>query len=390
MTPRPRTRAYEYIDELLRRFVSAHGRLPTLDTIQSHLAAAPRNLNSSFTTIRRGLDAWAASDEGAALLLAAKTRIAAIEAGGVGAGAQALEVGATAHTQSPGTAVTPSPSPLAPSALFLTWEAELRATVAKEISAQEAARAQVEIDRANADRDAAIANSSRTVQNAEQIRLHAEAKSDREVGEARATVVAMQSSFDRLAATHAVALASLESEANASAQVWAQKEVALVTAAAKERETALTTQNAMLAKIVEEGSETIAALQAQMLSREERAAEQFRGQSQHHGQQIADYKTRIDGLEKVLLAERRRADGAEGSVVAQAVSLLTDELRKQNARAEATVAIIVLNSKATLNEVRQMRDEAKTVADQTATRVVEAAIDRLSPQIGAASVEKKT
>ncbi len=108
-------------------------------------------------------------------------------------------------------------------------------------------------DRANADRDAAIANSSRTVQNAEQIRLHAEAKRDGEVGEARATVVAMQASFDRLAAAHAVALASLESEANASAQAWAQNEVALVTAAAKEHEAALTTQNAMLAKIVEEG-----------------------------------------------------------------------------------------------------------------------------------------
>ena len=323
-------------------------------------------------------------------MLAAKTRISAIEAGGAGAGAQALEVGATAHTQSPDTAVTTSPSTLAPSALFLTWEAELRATVAKEISAKESARAQVEIDRANADRDAAIANASRIVQNAEQIRLHAEAKSDREVGEARATVIVMQASFDRLAAAHAVALTSLASEANAFAQAWAQKEVALVTAAAKERETALTTQNAMLAKIVEEGSETIAALQAQMLSREERAAEQFRGQSHHHGQQIADYKTRIDGLEKAMLAERRRADGAEGSVVAQAVSLLTDELRKQSARAVATVAIVELNSKATLNEVRQMRDEAKTVADQTATTVVEAAIDRLTRQIVSAAVKKKT
>ena len=209
------------------------------------------------------------------------------------------------------------------------------------------------------------------------------------MGEARATVVAMQASFDRLAAAHAMALASLESEANASAQVWAKKEVALVTVAAKERETALTTQNAMLAKIVEEGSETIAALQAQMLSREERAAEQFRGQSRHHGQQIADYKTRIDGLEKALLDERRRADGAEGSVVAQAVSLLTDELRKQSARAEATVAIIELNSKATLNEVRQMRDEAKTVAVQDATIVVEAALDRLTRHIGVADVKKK-
>ena len=390
MIPRPRTRAYEYIDEYLRRYVSAHGRLPTLDTIQSHLAAAPRNLNSSFTTIRRGLDGWAASDEGSALLLASKTRIAAIEAGGVGAGAQALEVGVTAQTQSPGTAVITSPSTLAPSALFLTWEAELRGTVAKEISAKEAARAQVEIDRANADRDAAIANANRTVQNAEQIQLHAEAKSDREVGEARATVDAMQASFDRLAASQALALASLETEANAFAQAWAKKEVALVTAAAKERETALTTQNAMLAKIVEEGSETIAAVEAQMLSREERAAEQFRGQSQHHGQQIADYKTRIDGLEKALLAERRRADGAEGSVVAQAVSLLTEELRKQSARAEATVAIVELNSKATLNEVRQMRDEAKTVADQTATSVVEAAMDRLTRQIGATVAKTKT
>ena len=66
-------------------------------------------------------------------------------------------------------------------------------------------------------------------------------------------MVAMQASFDRLAAAHAVALASLESEANASAQAWAQNEVALVTAAAKEHEAALTTQNAMLAKIVEEG-----------------------------------------------------------------------------------------------------------------------------------------
>ena len=390
MTSRPRTRAYEYIDEYLRRYVSAHGRLPTLDSIQSHLAAAPRNLNSSFTTIRRGLDAWEASDEGSALLLAAKTRIAAIEAGGVGAGAQAFELGATAHTQSPGTAVTTSSSHLAPSALFLTWEAELRATVAKEISAKEAARAQVEIDRANADRDAAIANASRAVQNAEQLRLHAEAKSDREVGEARATVVAMQASFERLAAAHAVSLCNLEFEANACAQVWAQKEVQLVTTAAQERETAQTTQNAMLAKIVEERGEAIAALEAQMFSREERAAEQFRGQSQHHDQQIADYKTRIDGLEKALLAERRRADGAEGSVVAQAVSLLTDELRKQSARAEATIAIIELHSKATLNEVRQMRDEAKTVAEQTATRVVEAAIDRATRQIGAAGVKKKT
>ena len=82
------------------------------------------------------------------------------------------------------------------------------------------------------------------------------------MGEARATVVAMQTGFDGLAAAHAVAL---------------------VTAAAKERETALTTQNAMLAKIVEEGSEAITALEAQMLSREARAAEQFRHQSQHHG-----------------------------------------------------------------------------------------------------------
>lgn len=388
MTPRPRTRAYEYIDEFLRRYVSAHGRLPTLDTIQSHLAAAPRNLNSSFTTIRRGLDAWAESAEGTTLLLAAKTRIAAIEAGGVGEGAQVAEVGATATTLSPSRAVATSPSLLAPSALFLTWETELRATVAKEISAKEAARAQVEIDRANADRDAAIANCSRTVQNAEQIRLHAEAKSDREVGEARATVVAMQASFDRLAAAHAVALASLESEANAAAQAWAQKEVALFTAATKERETALNTQNAMLAKIVEERGEAIAALEAQMLSSEERSAEQFRGQSHHHGQQIADYKTRIDCLEKALLAERRRADGAEGSVVAQAVSLLTDELRKQSARAEATVAIVELNSKATLNEVRRMRDEAKTVAYQTATSLVEAAIDHVTRKIGA-GVEKQ-
>ena len=108
--------------------------------------------------------------------------------------------------------------------------------------------------------------------------------SDRAVGKARATVVAMQTGFDRLAAAHAVALASLESEANASAQVWAQKEVALVTPAAKERDTALTTQNAMLAKMVEEGGEAITALEAQLLSREARAAEQFRGQSQHHGQ----------------------------------------------------------------------------------------------------------
>ena len=261
--------------------------------------------------------------------------------------------------------------------------------MAKEIFAKEAARAQVEIDRSHADRDAAIADASRTAQNAEQIRLQAEAKSDREVGEALATVVAMQASFDRLAAAHAVALASLASEANAFAQAWAQKEVALTTAAASERETALTTQNAMLAKIVEERGEAIAALDAQMLSREGRAAEQFRGQSQHHGQQIADYKTRIDGLEKALLAERRRADGAEGSVVAQAVSLLTEELRKQSARAEATVAIVELNSKATLNEVRQMRDEAKTVSDQTATKVVEAAIDRLTRQIGAVRVKSK-
>jgi len=95
-------------------------------------------------------------------------------------------------------------------------------------------------------------------------------------------------------------------------------------------------------------------------------------------------------LEKALLAERRRADGAEGSVVAQAVSLLTDELRKQSARAEATVAIVELNSKATLNEVRQMRDEAETVADQTATSVVEAAIDRWTLQLGVTSVETKT
>ncbi len=323
-------------------------------------------------------------------MLAAKARIAALEAGDVGAGVQALEVRATAHTQSSGMAVTASSTPLAPSALFLTWEAELRATVAKEISAKETARAQVEIDRANADRDAAIANASRIVQNAEQIRLHAEAKSDREVGEARATVVAMQASFDRLAAAQALALASLETEANASAQAWAQKEVALVTVSTKEREAALTTQNAMLAKIVEERGEAIAALEAQMLSREERAAEQFRGQSQHHGQQIADYKTRFDGLEKALLAERRRADGAEGSVVAQAVSLLTDELRKQSARAEATVSIVELNSKATLIEVRQMRDEAKTVADQTATGVVEAAMERLTRQISAAGVKKRT
>ena len=110
----------------------------------------------------------------------------------------------------------------------------------------------------------------------------------------------------------------------------------------------------------------------------------------HQNRQIADYKTRIDGLEKALLAERRRAEGAEGSVVAQAVSLLTDELRKQSARAEATIAIIELNSKATLNEVRQMRDEAKTVAEQTATSVVEVAIDRLTRQIDAAGVKKKT
>ena len=110
----------------------------------------------------------------------------------------------------------------------------------------------------------------------------------------------------------------------------------------------------------------------------------------HQDRQIADYKTRIDGLEKALLAERRRADGAESSAVAQAVSLLTDELRKQSSRAEATVAIIELNSKATVNEVRQMRDEAKTVAEQTATRVVEAAIDRLTRQIGAAGAKKKT
>ena len=77
-------------------------------------------------------------------------------------------------------------------------------------------------------------------------------------------------------------------------------------------------------------------------------------------------------------------------VVAQAVSLLTDELRKQSTRAEATVAIVELNSKATLNEVRQMRDEAKTVDDQTATSVVEAAIDRLTLLLGAARVETKT
>ena len=48
-----------------------------------------------------------------------------------------------------------------------------------------------------------------------------------------------------------------------------------------------------------------------------------------------------------------------------------------------------LNSKATLNEVRQMRDEAKTVADQTATSVVEAALDRLTRQISATGVEKE-
>ena len=110
----------------------------------------------------------------------------------------------------------------------------------------------------------------------------------------------------------------------------------------------------------------------------------------HQDRQIADYKTRIDGLEKALLAERRRADGAEGSVVAQAVSLLTDELRKQSSRAEATVAIIELNSKATLSEVRHTGDEAKTVAKHTATSVVEVAIVRLMPQIGAAGVKKKT
>ena len=200
----------------------------------------------------------------------------------------------------------------------------------------------------------------------------------------------VQSRDERLAAAHAVSLSSFESEANAFGQAWAQKEVALVTTGAQEREAALTTQNAMLAKIVEERVEAIATLEAQMLSREKRAADQFRGQSQYHGQQIADYKTRIDGLEKALLAERRRADGAEGSVVAQAVSLLTDELRKQSSRAEATVAIIELKSKATLNEVRQMRDEAKTVAVQNATSVVEAAIDRLTRQIGAAGVKKKT
>ncbi len=131
-------------------------------------------------------------------------------------------------------------------------------------------------------------------------------------------------------------------------------------------------------------------LQAQMLATEERAAEHFRGQSQHHGQQIADYKTRIDGFEEALLAERRRADGSEGSVVAQAVSLLTDELRKQSARAEANVAIVELNSKATLNEARQMRDEAKTVADQTATSVVEAAIVRLTREISTVRVKTKT
>ncbi|MEO7252948.1 MAG: hypothetical protein ABIZ64_01780 [Casimicrobium sp.] len=37
---------------------------------------------------------------------------------------------------------------------------------------------------------------------------------------------------------------------------------------------------------------------------EERSADQFRGQSHHRCQQIADYKTRIDGVEKALLAER--------------------------------------------------------------------------------------
>ncbi|MEO7278621.1 MAG: hypothetical protein ABIZ64_01775 [Casimicrobium sp.] len=43
-----------------------------------------------------------------------------------------------------------------------------------------------------------------------------------------------------------------------------------------------------------------------------------------------------------------------------------------------------------LNEVRQMRDEAKTVADQTATSVAEAAIDRLTRQISAVRVKTKT
>jgi hypothetical protein len=402
MTPmrtraRARTPAYDYINEFLRRYVAAHASVPTIEAVRTYLSAPPRNLNSSITTIRKALDIWQDSEEGRDLILTSRSRMRSLEQG------VADDPSGIAFASGSGSAATVTPTSVEPegagveaspghtiSPLFASWEVQIREALRREVSAHYAAQAKEATDKAALERDTALATSARSVERAEQLRLHAEAKSEREVNEARATVTAMQASFERLAAAHSLALANVESEAHAAAHISAQKEVALVTAAALERETALKAQRAMLAQVVEDRGALvdarvadIAALKTEMLGREARAAEQYSGLNRVLGQQVSDLKTKVSDLEKALLAERKRADGAEGSLVRQAVEQVSAVLKTHGDRAEVAVVTVEALVKAALNDVRAIADTAKTVASQeaatVATTLLESALAKFDP-----------